>query len=194
MLTQPDSKPASIIFELKQTPHASFEVRGIDLLATVRITLLEALQGFSRSVLTHLDGRRLHLTKARGDVVRPGQVDVVHGEGMMDQRRSERRGDLFLRYEIEFPTDEWARNADEAALSTLLPPKRTDLPAEEDVVTDDLTTKPGDINKVRRLSNAVRHEPRHAHARSGYLRPARRRSQHPVRPAVILHFSTRRMH
>lgn len=89
-------------------------MRGIDLSATVHITLLEALQGFSRSVLTHLDGRRLRVTKERGQVVRPGQIDMVQGEGMFDQRLRDRRGDLYIKYEIEFPTDAWAKSADEA--------------------------------------------------------------------------------
>ncbi|WFC98292.1 hypothetical protein MYAM1_001017 [Malassezia yamatoensis] len=109
----PETKPASIIFELKQTPHASFEVNGIDLCAVVHITLLEALQGFSRTVLTHLDGRRLKVTKNKGDVVRPNQVDVVRGEGMYDSHSRGRKGDLYLRYEIDFPTNDWAKSANE---------------------------------------------------------------------------------
>ncbi|PKI85157.1 hypothetical protein MVES1_001451 [Malassezia vespertilionis] len=141
----PDTKPASIIFELRQTPHSAFEVSGLDLRATVRITLLEALQGFSRTVLTHLDGRRIRVTKPKGQVVRPNEVDVVLGEGMMDLGNTRRRGDLYLAYEIEFPTDAWARDADAPTLASLLPPKRPELPDESDSVTEDVKVCKADL-------------------------------------------------
>lgn len=106
----PDTKPASIIFELKQKPHETFQVRNLDLLATVNIPLAEALLGFSRTILTHLDGRQIHVTKKQGEVVRPNQVDIIRGEGMMDQRYFDRRGDLFISWNIEFPPDDWMRS------------------------------------------------------------------------------------
>lgn len=116
----PNTKPASIIFELQQKPHETFEVKNLDLLAKVRIPLVEALLGFSRTVLTHLDGRHIHITKRRGEVIRPGQVDVIKGEGMFDQRLYDRKGDLFIAWEIEFPTDEWAAAVDSAVRGALL--------------------------------------------------------------------------
>lgn len=109
----PNSKPASIIFELEQKPHDTFEVKNLDLLAKVRIPLSEALLGFSRTILTHLDGRHIHVTKAKGDVIRPGQVDVIKGEGMMDQRYYDQKGDLYISWDIEFPSKEWAQTVDE---------------------------------------------------------------------------------
>lgn len=108
----PDTKPASIIFELKQKPHETFQVRNLDLLATVNIPLSEALLGFSRTILTHLDGRQIHVTKKQGEVIRPNQVDIIRGEGMMDQRYLDRRGDLFIAWNIEFPPDDWMKSAD----------------------------------------------------------------------------------
>ena len=108
----PDTKPASIIFELKQKPHETFQVRNLDLLATVNIPLSEALLGFSRTILTHLDGRHIHVTKQQGEVIRPNQVDIIRGEGMMDQRYLDRRGDLFIAWNIEFPPDDWMRSMD----------------------------------------------------------------------------------
>ena len=108
----PDTKPASIIFELHQKPHSTFQVRNLDLFANVTITLSEALTGFSRTILTHLDGRHIHVTQKRGQVIRPGQVDVIRGEGMMDQRYYDRKGDLFIQWNIDFPTNEWASSVD----------------------------------------------------------------------------------
>lgn len=53
----PDQEPGDIIFELKETDHDTFARAGADLASDIEITLAEALAGFSRVVLTHLDGR-----------------------------------------------------------------------------------------------------------------------------------------
>lgn len=121
----PGSDAAAVIFELQQKPHPALRVHNLDLATDVRITLSEALYGFSRTVLTHLDGRNLRVTKARGDIVRPGQVDIVPGEGMMDQRYQEVRGDLYLCWQIEFPADEWALKGGE------LPPGLPDIGGDD---------------------------------------------------------------
>ena len=97
---------------IRDRPHSTFQVRNLDLFANVTITLSEALTGFSRTILTHLDGRHIHVTQKRGQVIRPGQVDVIRGEGMMDQRYYDRKGDLFIQWNIDFPTDEWASSVD----------------------------------------------------------------------------------
>lgn len=145
----PNTQPASIIFELKQKPHPSFQVFGLDLLTTVQLTLSEALLGFSRTVVTHLDGRHIQVSKARGDVVRPGQLDLVKGEGMMDQRYQDRRGDLYIKWEVEFPPGDWAKSVDADALLALIPPKRAGMPVDAETVTDEVRTQSADINNVR---------------------------------------------
>ncbi|KAL4401788.1 Hsp70 binding protein [Malassezia pachydermatis] len=142
----PNSKPASIIFELEQKPHDTFEVKNLDLLAKVRIPLSEALLGFSRTILTHLDGRHIHVTKAKGDVIRPGQVDVIKGEGMMDQRYYDQKGDLYISWDIEFPSKEWAQTVDEETLASLLPPKRPILPTNSDSIVDEVSLSPGSMD------------------------------------------------
>ena len=158
----PDTQPASIIFELKQKPHDTFQVKQLDLLATVRVTLSEALLGFSRTVLTHLDHRHIHITRKPGQVIRPGQVDIVRGEGMVDQRYRDHKGDLFLQWDIEFPTEAWASSVDAKALEALLPPKRPVLAPPEDLL-EEVTTAPGQLDDVRTIYShtvwlAYRHE------------------------------------
>ena len=122
---------------------------GLDLLTTVQLTLSEALLGFSRTVVTHLDGRHIQVSKARGDVVRPGQLDLVKGEGMMDQRYQDRRGDLYIKWEVEFPPGDWAKSVDADALLALIPPKRAGMPVDAETVTDEVRTQSADINNVR---------------------------------------------
>ncbi|KAF2733951.1 DnaJ-domain-containing protein [Polyplosphaeria fusca] len=127
----PDQEPGDIIFSLVESPHDVFERAGGDLRAELNITLVEALTGFNRVVLTHLDGRgiQLNVTQPEGKVLRPGQVLKIAGEGM-PMKRSDAKGDLYLVVEIDFPEDGWIKN--DAALNKIkdaLPPPD---PKEED--------------------------------------------------------------
>lgn len=128
----PDVEPGDIIFTIEEAEHDVFKRAGSDLHANLNVTLAEALCGFSRTVLTHLDGRGLELThpKKPGDILRPGQVLKVTGEGMPN-KRSEARGDLYLTVHIEFPEDGWASN--QAVLEQLrdvLPGPKPSIQAE----------------------------------------------------------------
>jgi DnaJ family protein A protein 2 len=100
----PDQEPGDIIFELKETDHDIFARAGNDLAAEIDISLAEALTGFSKVVLMHLDGRGISITTPKGKILRPGQVLKLAGEGM-PIKRSDAKGDLFLTINIEFPED-----------------------------------------------------------------------------------------
>lgn len=134
----PDQEPGDIIFELVETPHDVFERVGSDLRAELHISLVEALTGFNRVVLTHLDGRgiQLKVDQPNGKVLTPGQVLKVPGEGM-PLKRSDAKGDLYLVVQIKFPEDGWLKS--DAALQKVrdaLPPpeKSDDTPEEVDEV------------------------------------------------------------
>lgn len=72
------------------------------------MTLAEALAGFSRVVVKHLDDRGIEVShpKTPGAVLSPGQVLKIPGEGM-PIKRSDSRGDLYLVVNIQFPDDKW---------------------------------------------------------------------------------------
>ncbi|PGH04414.1 hypothetical protein AJ80_08525 [Polytolypa hystricis UAMH7299] len=133
----PDVEPGDIVFHLDEQEHAVFKRAGSDLLAELEITLAEALCGFSRVALKHLDGRGIEIThpKTPGAVLRPGQVLKVPGEGM-PHKRGDTRGDLFLTVKIQFPEDGWA--VDPAALAKLreVLPAPSTAPIKADVVDD----------------------------------------------------------
>lgn len=127
----PDQTPGDIIIVLVEKPHDTFTRIGHDLSAELNVTLAEALMGFSRVVLKHLDGRGLHLNLPRGQVLRPTEVLKVPGEGM-PHRRGDLKGDLYLIVKIEFPEDGWLE--DETACKTLqnlLPPPGSPITADE---------------------------------------------------------------
>ncbi|KAI1811246.1 DnaJ domain-containing protein [Poronia punctata] len=127
----PDQTPGNLVFILAEEPHEIFNRVGSDLQADIEVTLAEALCGFSRVVLTHLDGRGIQISHPRGKILRPDQVLRVEGEGM-PQKRTDEKGDLYLVVKIQFPEDGWLK--DESAydsLTKLLPGPAPAIKAEE---------------------------------------------------------------
>lgn len=129
----PDQEPGDIIFELVETAHDVFHRAGADLQAELHITLAEALTGFNRVVLTHLDGRGilLNVSQPKGRVLKPDQVIKIEGEGM-PYKKSDAKGDLYLIVKIEFPEDGWLQ--DEAAVQRI----RDVLPGSKPEIKTDI--------------------------------------------------------
>jgi len=114
----PDQEPGDIIFILSEVQHETFNRAGADLQADLHITLAEALTGFHRVVVTHLDGRgiSLNVPQPKGRVLKPDQVIKVEGEGM-PMKKSDSKGDLYLVVKIDFPEDGWI--SDEATIEKI---------------------------------------------------------------------------
>merc|ERR1719198_2532875 len=66
----PDADTGDVVFQLKEQKHKEFTRRGADLFVERSISLVEALCGFEIEV-THLDGRKLLIKTAPGDIVKP---------------------------------------------------------------------------------------------------------------------------
>lgn len=109
---EPDRPPRDLVFRLVENEHPVFKRAGADLMATIDVTLAEALTGFSRVVVKHLDGRGIELSypKTKGQVLSPGQVLKVPGEGM-PIKRSDSHGDLYLAVNVKFPDEKWKPSA-----------------------------------------------------------------------------------
>lgn len=102
----PDQEPGDIIFRLVQEEHEVFDRAGSDLRASFDVTVAEALTGFSRVVIKHLDGRGIELTHPAGKVLSPLQILKIPGEGM-PIKRSDSKGDLYLVVNVTFPEESW---------------------------------------------------------------------------------------
>ena len=127
----PDQIPGDIVFTLVEEDHEIFQRAGDDLSAELNVTLAEALTGFSRVVLKHLDGRGIHLNHPQGKVLRPGQILKVAGEGM-PLKKSDAKGDLYLVVKVEFPEDGWTEDASAFAdLNKVLPKPAPAIDATE---------------------------------------------------------------
>jgi len=106
---EPNKETGDVIFVVDERPHPVFTRLGADLKATLKVSLEEALCGFSRVILKTLDGRGLsysHKVEEKG-IIRPKDIFKVAGEGMPLGKKSEEKGDLYLDVEIEFPSDDW---------------------------------------------------------------------------------------
>eukprot|EP01103_Thecamoeba_quadrilineata_P005952 TRINITY_DN15697_c0_g1_i1.p1 TRINITY_DN15697_c0_g1~~TRINITY_DN15697_c0_g1_i1.p1 ORF type:complete len:345 (+),score=91.45 TRINITY_DN15697_c0_g1_i1:35-1069(+) len=98
----PGSTPADLIFVINEKPHEYFKRDGNDLIYTCSVNLKQALVGCAIGVPT-LDGRRLKINVH--EVIQPGYVKVVPGEGMPISKSPGHKGDLKIQFKIEFPRE-----------------------------------------------------------------------------------------
>ncbi|XVF02050.1 hypothetical protein REPUB_Repub04eG0142900 [Reevesia pubescens] len=98
---QPNVIPADVVFIIDEKPHIMFTREGNDLIVTQKISLAEALTGYTVH-LTTLDGR--NLTIPINNVIHPNYEEVVPREGMPIQKDPTKRGSLRIKFNIKFPT------------------------------------------------------------------------------------------
>lgn len=101
-----------MVFRLKTARHESFERSGSNLLTNVKITLSEALLGFSRILVKHLDGRGVNVSSPPGKIIQPGDSIKLRGEGMPTYKNPDQKGDLFIVLNIEMPDAQWLQSVD----------------------------------------------------------------------------------
>jgi DnaJ-class molecular chaperone len=97
---RPGYIPGDVIMILKTRRHRTFTRDGNDLKHTMKITLREALTGFSKTI-THLDG---HTVTVKSDkVIKPFQVMQFKNEGMPVHNFPSQFGTLHVKFELVFP-------------------------------------------------------------------------------------------
>uniref|UniRef100_A0A671QCK5 DnaJ homolog subfamily A member 2 n=1 Tax=Sinocyclocheilus anshuiensis TaxID=1608454 RepID=A0A671QCK5_9TELE len=122
----PGLEPGDIVLVLQEKDHETFRREGNDLHMTHKIGLVEALCGF-HFTLKHLDGRQIVVKYPAGKVIEPGSVRVVRGEGMPHYRNPFEKGDLFIKFDVQFPDNNWLSPEKLSELEDLLP-TRADPP------------------------------------------------------------------
>ncbi|MBE3047361.1 hypothetical protein IMZ48_33565 [Candidatus Bathyarchaeota archaeon] len=83
-----------------QKPHPIFKRVGNDLIHEIHLELKEALTGWSRRITT-IDGKQLPLEK--GGPTQPNSEDRFPGLGMPISKKPDERGDLVIKYLVNFP-------------------------------------------------------------------------------------------
>ncbi len=97
----PNTIPGDVVIVVDEKPHARFKRRKNDLFTEVEIDLLTALGG-GRVFIEHLDNRALNVELVAGDVIKPGAMKVLRGQGMPSYRHHE-MGDLYVVLNVTFP-------------------------------------------------------------------------------------------
>ena len=86
---QPNVIPSDLVFIIDEKPHSVFKRDGNDLVVTQKISLAEALTGYTVH-LTTLDGRKL--TVPINAPIHPDYEEVVPREGMPIRQEPSKRG------------------------------------------------------------------------------------------------------
>ncbi|BEI93480.1 uncharacterized protein CcaverHIS019_0511080 [Cutaneotrichosporon cavernicola] len=132
---EPDVPAGDVIFHIRIKPHTAFmraSQSPADLQTTVTLNLSEALLGFKRILVVHLDGRGLRVESKRGErIIQHGDELVIRGEGMPVRGRAT-KGDLYVKFKVEMPGVSWASRQGDSAVN--LPAPLPDLDPEPEKV------------------------------------------------------------
>ncbi|AEE85492.1 DNAJ heat shock family protein [Arabidopsis thaliana] len=92
--------PADLVFIIDEKPHPVFTREGNDLIVTQKVSLADALTGYTANIAT-LDGRTLTIPIT--NVIHPEYEEVVPKEGMPLQKDQTKKGNLRIKFNIKFP-------------------------------------------------------------------------------------------
>ncbi|MFH4981885.1 hypothetical protein AB6A40_008594 [Gnathostoma spinigerum] len=101
---EPGVEPGDVIIVIQTMQHDVFERQGDNLIMSKKITLNEALCGF-QMVIKHLDGRNVVISTKPGEIIEPEGIRGILNEGMPLLRNPDMKGILFIKFEVEFPND-----------------------------------------------------------------------------------------
>lgn len=93
--------PSDLVFIIDEKPHRIFKRDGNDLIMTQKISLVEALTGYTVQVTT-LDNRSLSIPI--NTIISPSHEEVVRGEGMPIPKEPSKKGNLRIKFNIKFPS------------------------------------------------------------------------------------------
>ncbi|RKF78941.1 Mitochondrial protein import protein MAS5 [Golovinomyces cichoracearum] len=131
----PGAQPGDVIFEIEQKPHPRFVRKEDDLVYHTEIDLVTALAGGS-IYIEHLDDHWLHVEIIPGEVISPGSVKMIRGQGMPSHRHHN-FGNLFVQFDVKFPDKNFATNSEAYdAIKALIPPTITPTLPPKDTMTE----------------------------------------------------------
>jgi len=106
--------------------HDVFERKGADLHMKKTISLYEALTGTVFQI-EFLDGSKINVTSAPGEVISPGTKKQLLKKGMPFFKDAMGRGNLYIEFDIEFPKKSELKGLD--SLKNILPVPKTQTSA-----------------------------------------------------------------
>jgi len=132
-----------VLFTVKK--HRVFKRLQADLAMSKELTLMEALCGFNFLVKSVEDGTWLKIVNQPNQVVQPGDVIKVEGQGLPQKGARSVRGNLYIRFTVVLPKTGSLSEKTKKSLRELLSPKavKYEMPGE-------------DLNDIREISDGVR--------------------------------------
>jgi len=93
--------PADIAFIIRDKPHPTFKREDSNIVYTHRLSLRESLCG---SVVTVplLSGQKRNIN-CMDEVIKPNTTKRIQGEGLPFPKEPHRKGDLIVKFDIQFP-------------------------------------------------------------------------------------------
>jgi len=92
--------PGNLIIELVAEKHDYFTRKGDDLHLRLNIPLVDALAGFSKTI-KHVDGHDVVISPRQ--IINCNSVVRINGEGMPKKETPSQKGDLVVRFNLDFP-------------------------------------------------------------------------------------------
>ncbi|KAJ5893354.1 Mitochondrial protein import protein mas5 [Penicillium taxi] len=139
----PGALPGDVVFEIEQKPHDRFQRKNDDLFYQAEIDLLTALAGGAIHI-EHLDERWLTVNIAPGEVITPGSIKTITGQGMPSFRHHD-HGNLYIKFDVKFPKGEELKNLE--LLEKVLPPRLQQNQPPADAMVDDFELETIDTNE-----------------------------------------------
>jgi DnaJ family protein A protein 2 len=119
----PGAVAGDIVVTLHQKAHPRIQRHGHDLIVEQKLSLAEALGGFQFN-LPHLNKRVLNVSSnEKGNIVKPGDVKKIPNEGMPIRQQPGKRGDLYIKFDVDFPEGQFLDKTKIQAMSEALGPK-----------------------------------------------------------------------
>ncbi|KAL9110231.1 MAG: hypothetical protein Q9227_005138 [Pyrenula ochraceoflavens] len=147
----PGVLPGDVQFEIEQKPHPRFQRKNDDLFHQAEIDLLTALAGGTIHI-EHLDDRWVTVNMYPGEVITPGQIKVVKGQGMPSYRHHD-FGNLYIQFEVKFPQGADLKNLE--LLEQVLPPRMRQMQPPSDAMVEDYDLEDVDARGQARAHGAA---------------------------------------
>lgn len=117
----PGLNPGDVIFEIEQKPHPRFQRKDDDLIYHAEIDLVTALAG-GTIYIEHLDEQWLCIEILPGEVISPGSVKMIRGQGMPSHRHHD-FGNMYVQFDVKFPEKNFALKPEAyEVLKSIIPP------------------------------------------------------------------------
>ncbi|PWN47209.1 putative YDJ1-mitochondrial and ER import protein [Violaceomyces palustris] len=141
----PNTIPGDVVIVIDEKPHPRFKRRKNDLICDVEVDLLTALAG-GKVLIEHLDNHALSVEIPAGEVIKPGSIKVLRGQGMPSYRHHE-MGDLYVNLSVSFPDSIPIENL--PLLEQALPPRKALPKTKKDIDVEDVVMDEIDEREAR---------------------------------------------